>query len=293
MLFHSTAEKDMEYTLFIIGNGFDLYHGIPSKYIDFRQWLVAHQHQDIVNSLELWFSSIKNEKFFLWHDFEKALGDYDQESIAVRLSDGYDRMMDETIQSLALERFCPLMRQVPFLMKNWAHSIDITHVDKKMLLPQESLYITFNYTKVLEQVYNIFIDNIFHLHGSTDFDSQIVVGHRTYKTNGNEVDDVFYHEKVREDIITMMNTFNKDLLHFFDDNPALVQRLHTIKKVFVLGHSLSEIDRPYFDSICMKLPDDAQWSFSIHDDNDARRVHNLMEHLRTFHKRNKYTTFNL
>ena len=29
----------------IIGNGFDLYHGIPSKYQDFANWLIQNDAQ--------------------------------------------------------------------------------------------------------------------------------------------------------------------------------------------------------------------------------------------------------
>ena len=291
MAFPYIVDIDAEHALFIIGNGFDLYHGVPSKYTDFRQWLISNKHQYIVDSLELFFPTIKDGGVLLWQDFEEALGNYDQKQIAKTLSEGYDRMMDESIQSLAQEWFCPLIRQVKLLMKNWARSIDITHVANKLPLPQDCLYITFNYTKLLELVYNIFYDNIFHIHGSID--STIFIGHRTYKNKGNEVDDVFYHEQVREDIINIMNSQNKDLLRFFDNNPNLVRRLHTIKEVFVLGHSLSEIDRTYFDSIRTMVYDDALWHFSVHNDKDEMRVSSLISHFRIQKHTVNYSTFEL
>ena len=40
--------------LYIIGNGFDLYHGAESSYADFRKYLL-HHNVDVVKSLELFF----------------------------------------------------------------------------------------------------------------------------------------------------------------------------------------------------------------------------------------------
>lgn len=36
--------------LVVIGNGFDLYHGLPSKYSDFAKWLIQND-QDLFESM--------------------------------------------------------------------------------------------------------------------------------------------------------------------------------------------------------------------------------------------------
>ena len=42
---HIDADCDATRTLLIIGNGFDLYHDLATKYSDYRNWLVGHDKQ--------------------------------------------------------------------------------------------------------------------------------------------------------------------------------------------------------------------------------------------------------
>lgn len=46
---HNDADCDATRTLFIIGNGFDLHHGLATKYSDYRNWLVKHDKQVVVD----------------------------------------------------------------------------------------------------------------------------------------------------------------------------------------------------------------------------------------------------
>ena len=64
-------------TLYIIGNGFDLAHGMATRYSDFKQWLIENGRIDVIHELESAFPVQKDNEFLLWSDFEKALGLYD------------------------------------------------------------------------------------------------------------------------------------------------------------------------------------------------------------------------
>ena len=57
-------------TLYVIGNGFDLAHGVPSSYSKFRDWL--GRHSDLREALETY---IRNDA--LWWNLEEALADLD------------------------------------------------------------------------------------------------------------------------------------------------------------------------------------------------------------------------
>lgn len=57
-------------TLYVIGNGFDLAHGVPSSYSKFRDWL--GKHSNLRKTLETY---IKNDA--LWWNLEEALADLD------------------------------------------------------------------------------------------------------------------------------------------------------------------------------------------------------------------------
>lgn len=38
--------------LFVIGNGFDLAHGMAMRYADFKQWLIENDRIDVIHELQ-------------------------------------------------------------------------------------------------------------------------------------------------------------------------------------------------------------------------------------------------
>ena len=58
--------------LYILGNGFDLAHGLKTRYSDFRDYLAKKQRNKISSLLDTLESVYDQDK--LWSDFERALG---------------------------------------------------------------------------------------------------------------------------------------------------------------------------------------------------------------------------
>ena len=58
--------------LFIIGNGFDLWHNLPTNYKDFYQ-----QYREYLDQIEHYFPNGLQEEE-LWSDFENVLGKFDE-----------------------------------------------------------------------------------------------------------------------------------------------------------------------------------------------------------------------
>ena len=69
MMQNREIPKQVFRKLYIIGNGFDIHHGLKTGYCDFHKWL---QHQKDYSSVE------EMECFFavedLWRNFEENLG---------------------------------------------------------------------------------------------------------------------------------------------------------------------------------------------------------------------------
>ena len=61
-------------TLFVIGNGFDLYHGVQSRYEDFHKWLIENRGWSRFESIEQHFRGVD-----LWSNLEENLGTFDSE----------------------------------------------------------------------------------------------------------------------------------------------------------------------------------------------------------------------
>ncbi len=77
----------------VIGNGFDLAHGMETSWGDFNKWLKSSDHSDLIYFLEE-YVGIETD---LWKDFEKALGEYSVNDIYEKCKEGieidYDHMM--------------------------------------------------------------------------------------------------------------------------------------------------------------------------------------------------------
>lgn len=69
-----------EKTLYIIGNGFDLHHGIASKYSDFKAYLEKHD-RNLLHALENLYDCED-----IWRDFEKNLLTISRESFIKYIS---------------------------------------------------------------------------------------------------------------------------------------------------------------------------------------------------------------
>ena len=198
-------------TLFIIGNGFDLYHGIPSQYRHFRSWLEGNRHEDFVDEMEDIFPKLNECKKGLWNNFENALQDYDLECLYKTLhTENHDQWTPDIWKQTA-ERLEMTTGEIRPLMKEWAKSIDIKKIcsDSNLMLREESLYLTFNYTKILEEFYHIPNGRICHIHGSID-DNDVITGHIRWQRPDDYRAQKDEKEVVCRECLRVLNKLNKD-----------------------------------------------------------------------------------
>ena len=76
-----------------------------------------------------------------------------------------------------------------------------------------------------------------------------------------------------------MNGYVKDYNQNISQCPLFHTTLQAIRKIVVVGHSLSEIDKPYFMKIQELINHQIPWFISYHSDDDFRSIeqkcHNL------------------
>ena len=57
----------MPYTdFFIIGNGFDRAHGMPTGYGDFKRWLIENYRFDVIHEQQSAYPIQKEDDYLLW-----------------------------------------------------------------------------------------------------------------------------------------------------------------------------------------------------------------------------------
>lgn len=264
--------------LYIIGNGFDIHHGIKTSYWDFRTWLENHNCSSLVRDLEVLFPKVVGDKLLLWKDFEMALGNYDASDIHDAFFHGKDdKWWNEKIQNRVVDYIKPILINVREMLKDWINDIDIdgiktyvTNIENDV----ESKFLTFNYTLLLERVYYIRRENICHIHGSIEED-KCITGHNDYKAELQYSDDNVNKEYSVNNIIALMNTQRKPVNELIKQQSIFFESLKDINQVVVYGHSLSPIDMPYFVEIVNHIGKDVGWLISSHSIEDTDRINKV------------------
>ena len=172
----------MERHLYIIGNGFDLHHGINSSYRNFRDWLYENE-PTVIQDIEEAYGCCDDE---WWSDFENQLGSLDileyasavaSENVPDLMSDHCDRMWNDA-QIEVEQSLDGLYSDLRSCFRNWILQLNSPREDKKIELIREgSRFLTFNYSKTLENMYGVPSAQILHIHGCIDDNEEFVLGH--------------------------------------------------------------------------------------------------------------------
>ena len=270
-------------TLFVVGNGFDLYHGLPTSYSHFYHWLKGRGDDEFVNALERLYPSKFGDKNLLWHDFEKALGEFDIDSMFDQNFKGDSLDWYPQIKNVITNQISQYVDRIKDEVKEWTKSIDVSKAKKMLPLPVESKYLTFNYTPTLECIYDIPASQICHIHGSCLSDKDVIVGHDT-SVDTDKIEDTecdFWIGEAKKAIAdTFCSLYKKSGDMIYKEHSAFFVSLKGIDRIVVLGHSLSKIDIPYFGQIKCFVDKEAHWhlsKFSIKDEENIDKFVNNME----------------
>ena len=270
-------ERVDQNTLFVIGNGFDLASGIKSSYYNFKQWLILNKRHQLINLMDIFFSNKRD----VWGDIEKALGEYDEDSILEFCKPNEDFDYDHPTRSIAAIEdspdwiFRPVLDEFIEAFTDWVDSIDITVGDKIRDLPSCSKFLTFNYTETLEKIYGISQSNILHIHGSRLSEKNYIIGHDTPRDTDEVYNDEGQYPFVQDTwskIIAWMNELVKDCEYIINVNQDFFKGLSNIERVIVYGHSFYEIDWPYMSEIVKQIGKNKPWIISYHEENDLIHI---------------------
>ena len=136
--------------LYIIGNGFDLYHGIPSGYWNFREY-VEQVDNDLYEELNTYFNPDD-----LWSDFESTLEHLDTDEIvdyAMNFLESYSH--PNWSDSMHHDYQYELERKIGIVtvslkrhFTDWILSLEIKNHNnaKEFGLDKNARFINFNYT---------------------------------------------------------------------------------------------------------------------------------------------------
>lgn len=266
--------------LFIIGNGFDLAHGLETSYWNFRQYL-KDADWSYLQSLEEMYgffteSSEDSLKEYLWRDFETNLAYIDEISIIEQGEnidlglEGGDFGIEDTLNDYWEQQYSFIKRLNDFTMR-WIEQVDIDTSMRADIINQDenNLFITFNYTLLLEQIYGINKANILHVHGSIDEeDESPIIGHGAkekimqMREIAEEAANKVLDEKrcsIYKAVEKYYQRTLKDVDLFIRKNEYFFRGLSNVSSIHIIGHSLGGVDMPYFEKICNNVSEDTIW----------------------------------
>lgn len=284
-------EQQNKRTLVIIGNGFDLAHGIQSSYHNFKEWLMQNRNNQLIDLMDTFFSNQRD----VWGDIEKALGEYDEESILDYCKPNdkidYDHPMRYifTVEDSPDWIFKPVLDEFTQSFHDWVDSIDIADTESIFELPIEGKYLSFNYTETLEKIYGIPNTNILHIHGFRGANEEYIIGHNNVRDPNEAYDDEGQMPFIQDTwlkIIEWMNKLVKDSVSIIHKNHEFFDALSNIKQVIIYGLSFSEVDWPYLNEIIKQIGTDKPWAISYHTDNDLDQIKSFID---TTHLKNVKT----
>lgn len=255
-------------TLYVLGNGFDLSHGLPTRYDpDLKKLAIkverfAGEWEGYSIGADLW-SAVEEQ---LAHpDVDLILdhlGSYAPDLSSDRESDRDGIVYEaEQLLNFPLERFAELADE----------KLESTDPEAKFvnLFRADDYYLTFNYTHTLELLYGVPSSRILHLHGEAG-ESPLIIGYEPGALQRivalDEWDDEENYEHYRSQaygsVKKRLAEFEKVYQH--EALSAFVHQIsHTPDRIVVIGHSLGSVDRPYFESLVGSFPR-ARWTVCAH-----------------------------
>jgi hypothetical protein len=270
-------------TLYIIGNGFDLWHGIPSGYGQFKEYVRAHD-QHVFDAVETYLPAGED-----WSELESALAEVDVENIVSDLehfmvsygaedwSDAYHHDFQYEVGQLVQRLSAELRRHFGLWIRQLAIPTPATAKNTLRSLDAAATFLTFNYTSTLHDLYGVPDSHVLHIHGNASLeDSDLILGHawnpqeRKSLNDRADIEEIDIRLMQAHDILDdyFSNTF-KPSDRLIESNRIFFEQLGKVERVCVLGHSLSDVDMPYLKAL-LAIPGiaAAQWHIACRSDDE-------------------------
>ena len=278
-------------SLYIIGNGFDLHHGMKTQFSDFQDHLEGN-NRDLLDALETYL--LHDE---LWSDFEEALATLDIDTILENASDFLVPYSAEEWSDAYHHNFQYEIDQIVGLLSyklkeaftTWVKQVVIPtryQVSHKILpLNKEALFLNFNYTPTLETLYDIPVSNIVYIHGSiVQDDNDLILGHARNPDTNPPVIEVSNPEDEDPRVLEGNGLIDQYFSQTFKptgkiikENESFFDHLVEIQKVHIYGHSLREVDKPYFEAIVKHIDlDKVEWTVSYRSEKKRLEFHDTL-----------------
>ena len=288
-------------TLYVIGNGFDLHHGVKSSYHCYMEWLKENHKDDYQKLID--FYGNEAEEYEWWNEFETNLGYFDiREKVEnwAFLNQPNDKQLEDMKIDVmrgawdAQAEIGGIMSILKDSFHEWIDSLKPALSANKIVIDSQNTYfINFNYSLTLENVYNVPSAQILHIHGCLN-DDEYIIGHgRTYEEVKEDAepyippfdsnkdapseygldaidDEITEHTKTEAVNKTMEAA--KQIDKIIEKNRSIFDQLSEVNKVCIYGLSFSSVDEPYLNHIISSVAPEVEIEASYYSCTDKESI---------------------
>jgi len=283
--------------LYIIGNGFDLHHGLPTSLTGFSNYSKDSEfHRLYENGVFMMSANQTLDEH--WQQLETNLANFDVDELIEYASQYYDDDPHENqfvyeVES-AIGALTTGLREDLNKYLSLAENY-IVEQGKELQLDTSARFLCFNYTNTLERIYNISPDRICYIHGKLNSsETPIVVGHGMEALEYKVQPPIDISTLSEEEIEAFSDSHSPDYEYAvseahgyfkrsYKDTAACIQASNMflqsfadIDIVIILGHSIAEIDEPYFDYVNKIVKPNCQWWASYYSNSQRDVIHNRL-----------------
>ena len=277
--------------LFIIGNGFDLSHNLPTSYYNnFRP--IAESNEPFCGFWDLY----QTQDDDVWADFENNLGIPDFNSLE-EIFVGYepDYFSDHESDRDSIITQSDISGNLSKSLYEFAEKAEESILEKEPkecfinLFVSSDYFITFNYTHTLEKLYNIENSHVLHVHGEVGNDN-LILGYPsgnfrpekyrydyTHTSRGpfaeveinkfiNGIED-YYIQTAYKNLLDKCESFYKKFQKKKIDGFIYDK---AFEEIIVIGHSC-KIDFDYFNYL-NSIFQNIHWVFNPHSEDDEYNI---------------------
>lgn len=282
-------------TLYIIGNGFDIAHGLDTRYWKFREYLenvdpyFLRNFEELYNiqpldDTEPWYNQVAQERWNksvnlnLWSIFEEKMGTPNTTEMIEQsdcVTQGMPMVGIRDHMDIYWKEQFGFISKLQEYVKEWIESVDTAGVKckRKALIDSNDLFLNFNYTDILEKVYGI--ESVLHIHGgvSSVCDIPPIMGHcnmkdiEQHRIWAKEADEKFCEAEasVLDAVADYLEEIYKDVKENMFLNKSFFNILQNVEHVVIIGWSAGSVDIPYLKEVINKVDKNSIWTVYYYD----------------------------
>lgn len=154
-----------------------------------------------------------------------------------------------------------------YCFEKWVDNCQRSITDPKyvQIEKEDSFFINFNYTDVLEILYKIPEERVLHIHGQSSKHEHLIYGHNTFLLGSSMNND-------EEQVSFELSKYQKNPYEHIYKHQELQEILKDVECVHIYGFSFSPVDEDYMDWFFNNVSATSQWEISWFSEEDKNRI---------------------